>query len=69
MSTDLEDFRNHCRRMAKATTITPVRLDGRLVSSSPAERALWTRMADEIDHWLKHGLDTDDHTEPLWETT
>jgi hypothetical protein len=69
---DLTTFRDHCRRMAKATTVTPVRLDGKLVSFTPAERIFWTRLADEIDDWIAHGLtehDPEDHTEPLWETT
>jgi hypothetical protein len=38
---------------------------------TPAERTLWTHLADEIDRWLKTGLDNaapDAHTEPLWET-
>ena len=61
-------FRDHCRRMATATPTTPVRVDGQLVSSTPAEQLLWTRLADEIDHWLEYGLeDNDDHTEPLWD--
>lgn len=32
-----------------------------------AERLLWARLADEIDHWFEHGYDETATTEPLWE--
>lgn len=77
MSSDLETFRDHCRRMAtraedRAKAIE-IKDDEDLVHAIKlADTAdLWAVMADEIDHWMATGFDTDpeEHTEPLWETT
>ena len=64
MATELELFRNHCRKMA-GSPVAPG-------CPAAADRALWTRLADEIDRWLAEGLDLDEpDTEdaPLWEAT
>lgn len=60
---DLTTFRDHCRRMAHATPTMPVLVDGKLLSSTPAERRFWAGMADEIDRWLEPSHDDVDQLE------
>lgn len=54
MSTDLERFRDHCRTMA-GSPVAPG-------CPAAADRALWLRLAEEVDAYLA----TDDDV-ALWE--
>lgn len=51
--TELERFRDHCRKMAGPP----------LAPGSPAanDRALWLRLADEVDTYLATDHTLDDH--------
>lgn len=75
---DLTTFRDHCRAMAASETRIAAAIEIQtdedlLVAIRFADDAdLWTRLADEVDHYLEHGLTNDapeEHTQPLWETT
>jgi hypothetical protein len=67
MATELERFRDHCRKMA-GSPVAP---------GCPAaeHRALWIRLADEIDAYLAGDLFTDEQPKgttedvALWEVT
>lgn len=62
---DLNSFRDHCREMSKARhkpeCMVRVRpwlkaepTCGAATCISPGDRALWTRLADEVDAYLSH---------------
>lgn len=74
MSTDLEKFRDHCRAMAdsdaKVAAAIEIKTDEDLVAviRFADDADLWTRLADEADHFLEHGFEEpDDNDLPLWE--
>lgn len=74
MSTDLEKFRDHCRDMAASETkiaaAIEVHTDEDLMTAIrfADDADLWTRLADEADHFLEHGLEDTDADHPtLWE--
>jgi ribosomal protein L37AE/L43A len=66
MSSDLAAFRDHARRMSTATHTPECPVNGRAQLSrfsedglwvctgcvTDADRALWTRLADEVDAYL-----------------
>lgn len=63
---DLAAFRDHCRAMATSTPTTrlPQQFGSQRVvcmvgDISDADRALWKRLADEIDAYLGHDHEQD----------
>jgi hypothetical protein len=66
VATELERFRDHCRRMAESTPSTRVKANwhgGRedvtvaVGEMSDADRMLWARMAAEASAYLAHDPD------------
>ena len=76
MSSDLETFRDHCRKMAAECrqsipqdepgipASTGTAAPGRLRTDAVAARQLWLMLAEEVDAYLERDDAGDD--EPLW---
>ncbi len=62
MPTDLERFRDHCRKMAESTPQTKVRTEDasrpgavrevKVGTISEGDRALWRMLASEVDRYM-----------------